>query len=301
MSATADVPTEVHAYLEAVRATLADLPAAERDDLLAEVESSLRDAAGETGSIGARLGSPEEFAAELRAAAGLHESDASARNRVDIRAAFAALAVDRRLVASRRALRELAPIWWAARGYIAAGALALAVHAHWSSRYPGLPRFHGAGLTVLVLVVAVAASLALGLASRTRAARAVLAVNVLCVLLAILVVHHAVEAQSPAVGGYTIVTVPFPGLAINGVPIKNIYPYSIDGKLLHDVLLYDGAGNPISVTSVTADPNRRVLRSTSNRPIYNSFPIRYYDPGTVRVSHPNAGPPVKTPHVLATK
>jgi hypothetical protein len=34
--------------------------------------------------------------------------------------------------------------------------------------------------------------------------------------------------------------------------------------------------------------------------LYNAFPIRYYEPGTVRVAHPNAAPPVKTPTVLAS-
>jgi uncharacterized membrane protein len=61
-AATADVA----AYLAAVRSSLRDLPEAERDDLVAEVEASLVESAGEGGSIAARLGPPEEFAAELR-------------------------------------------------------------------------------------------------------------------------------------------------------------------------------------------------------------------------------------------
>ena len=45
MSATTVLPPDVAAYLAAVREALADLPVAERDDLLAEVEVSLLDAA----------------------------------------------------------------------------------------------------------------------------------------------------------------------------------------------------------------------------------------------------------------
>jgi hypothetical protein len=71
VSATTALPPDVDAYLAAVRAALTDLPAAERDDLVAEVEASLLDAASEGGPIAARLGPPEEFAAELRSAAGL--------------------------------------------------------------------------------------------------------------------------------------------------------------------------------------------------------------------------------------
>src|SRR5205085_7273204 len=69
---TTAVPPEVSEYLAAVRAALDDLPATERDDLLAEVEVSLLDAASETGgNVSARLGPAEDFAAELRSAAGL--------------------------------------------------------------------------------------------------------------------------------------------------------------------------------------------------------------------------------------
>ena len=49
MTPTTAVPPEVSEYLAAVRAALDDLPATERDDLLAEVEPSLLDAASETG------------------------------------------------------------------------------------------------------------------------------------------------------------------------------------------------------------------------------------------------------------
>ena len=56
---------DVAAYLDAVRSRLADLPTEERDDLVADVEASLLES-GEPPLL-----SPEEFAAELRDAAGL--------------------------------------------------------------------------------------------------------------------------------------------------------------------------------------------------------------------------------------
>ena len=75
MTGSLTVPREVDEYLAAVRDALADLPAAERDDLLVEVEASLADAAAESGgALAARLGEPAAFAAELRSAAGLHEA-----------------------------------------------------------------------------------------------------------------------------------------------------------------------------------------------------------------------------------
>jgi len=47
MSPATVVPPEVEAYLTALREALDDLPTAERDDLLAEVEVSLVEAASE--------------------------------------------------------------------------------------------------------------------------------------------------------------------------------------------------------------------------------------------------------------
>ena len=79
MTTAAHVPSDVETYLARVRAALADVPADERDDLLAEVEASLHETASESGgSVAAQLGPPEDFAAELRSAAGLNDvGDAS--------------------------------------------------------------------------------------------------------------------------------------------------------------------------------------------------------------------------------
>ena len=72
MTTTTGLPPELEAYLASVRATLADLAPEERDDLLGELQAALLEAAGEgDGPVAARLGPPEEFAAELRASAGL--------------------------------------------------------------------------------------------------------------------------------------------------------------------------------------------------------------------------------------
>jgi uncharacterized membrane protein len=312
---TDDTPAEVEAYLAAVRATLSDLPPAERDDLLAEVESSLREAADDTGSVGAGLGSPDEFAAELRAAAGLHESSA-ATSQPTIKETFERLLADPRVAALRRLGVELAPVWWVARGYLVVATLATVMSTSWSSRYPFVPRFGsaelgtypifprfgGAEVGLALIVLAVAVSVRFGLKWRDEGSssrRFVVALNLICVALLLPVAAQlgngaratsVVRVQEPA---------PRPGLTYNGVPVQNIYPYSRDGKLLHDVLLYDGAGGSLDIAVGVPDPDRRVLKTTANTSVFNSFPIRYYEPGTVRVAHPNAGPPVKTPTVLA--
>ena len=112
MTPTTAVPPEVSEYLAAVRAALDDLPATERDDLLAEVEPSLLDAAFETGgNVSARLGPAEEFAAELRTAAGLQVPPRRTHDEPRL------LRAARRLVRDPRVqeLRRLAPIWWLVR------------------------------------------------------------------------------------------------------------------------------------------------------------------------------------------
>jgi hypothetical protein len=296
MSSTTDARPEVATYMSAVRETLSDLPAAERDDLLAEVESSLQDAADEGGRLAARLGSPQEFALELRVAAGLHEPPRSVR-RAQFTAAVRVVAEDPRVARVARVAVQLAPIWWLARAYAVVAGIAAITHSGWSTRFPAVPRFGNAYVGVAAIALVAVASIALGL--RRRRGGPVLALNLACLVLALPVVGHLGNGSLPPP---MIVTVsqPYatPGLALDGQPVQNIYPYSLDGKMLHDVLLYDAAGNPVNIGGGFVDPNRRILRTKTNKQLFNSFPIRYYDPGTVRVSHPNAGPAVTTPAVL---
>jgi len=61
----------VRDYLAELRYELADLPAAEIEDVILDVTPQLTEIAEDGESIAARLGTPEEYAAELRGAAGL--------------------------------------------------------------------------------------------------------------------------------------------------------------------------------------------------------------------------------------
>jgi len=299
VTTAAHVPSDVETYLARVRAALADVPAEERDDLLAEVEASLHETASETGgSVAAQLGPPEDFAAELRSAAGLHPSTAPPA--AGLREMIERVASDPRVVASARFLRELAPIWWAVRGYVALAALALAAGASWSRSHGAVPRIGNAELGAVAILLAVAASIALGLWSR-RAMRARLPLAVLNVVLlaaAIPVAAHLSHRAQPATATSIIIqTEPVPGLAYNGAPVDNIYPYTRDGRLLHDVLLYTGAGTPLNVSTTAYDPYRRILSTKAGARVYNAFPVRYYEPGTRVVLRPNAGPSVKVPRI----
>jgi hypothetical protein len=52
------------------------------------------------------------------------------------------------------------------------------------------------------------------------------------------------------------------------------------------------------VTDLRLDPDRRLLLTSENQAIFNSFPIRYYEPGTRRVARPNGGPVVLVPQLV---
>jgi len=163
-----------------------------------------------------------------------------------------------------------------------------------------VPRIGNAKLGAIAILVAVAASIALGLWSR-RTAQARLALSVLNVALLAAVVPVAVHLShrtQPAVATQIVVqTEIVPGLAYNGTPLDNVYPYSRDGRLLHDVLLYTGAGTPLNLRAKSYDPLRRILFTKAGGRIYNAFPVRYYQPGTTTVLRPNAGPNVKVPRI----
>ena len=294
MTAAAHVPSDVEVYLSRVRNALADLPAEERNELLAEVEASLYETASETGGpVAARLGPPEDFAAELRSAAGLQEGEATRSG--SYREAIDRVLADPRVDTALRYSRELAPAWWVVRGYLVVAGLALLFDAEWSVAHGAVPRIGSAKVGLVVILLAIVGSVAIGLWRRGRAA--LVALNGLTLLAVIPVAHH-VSRGTPV--QTSIVTVPETqrGVAYNGVPIDNIYPYSRSGKLLHDVFLFTGNGDPLNISTVAFDPNRRVPVSRTGARIFNAFPIRYYQPGTKVVRRPDAGPRVHIPKLL---
>jgi hypothetical protein len=125
--------TDLEAYVERLGACFADLPAAERTELLDDVAGHLAEVAAEDGRpLADRLGPPEQYAAELRVAAGLPAPGTAATT------AFGRWkrrlgGLDRRtgpVVGYERTtdfLRQLAPAWWVLRGYAAAAVLLWAV------------------------------------------------------------------------------------------------------------------------------------------------------------------------------
>lgn len=251
---------EIARYAAAVREATADVPEAERTELLEDLEDHLAEVAAESDEpLTVRLGPPEAYAAELRTAYGA----SSGKGRRTLRASAAANldALERRLVAvleSNRAyapiwafILELRPAWWLVRGYLIALLIWMLMRGgDWHPRPWDVQELViGAGLAV--------GSAALGVRARNRRGNRRLrdihiAVSAGAVLglLAIwfgpgisLGGGYAAPSAQAAVtyqdGGYPTDN----GLA----EVVNIVPYSRDGKPLKDVLLYDQDGRPIEL------------------------------------------------------
>ena len=295
-------------YLAELRDQLGDFPEQERDEIVADVESSLLELPDQSDAgLRSRFGTPSAFAEELRAAAGVHRAADEPRPHPSVSLLERAdqLAQSRNVAALRGTLSRLAPIGWVARAYLLVAAAALILGTGWSAWHRELPRFANGGTSLAILAAAIIASVALGLRPG-RLRRLLLAANVAAVIAVVPVIVHltqraatpVVVVQVPAPTAFQPATAIQPGLTSAGRTVTNVYAYTRAGAMLHDVLLYDQTGAPLQITSAVADPDRRILRTASGKPLFNSFPIRYYHPGTARVDQPNAGPTVRIPSIL---
>ncbi|HKT05532.1 MAG TPA: hypothetical protein VJT31_38940 [Rugosimonospora sp.] len=253
MNATNAGTEEITQYLGAVREALADLPPAEREELLEDLPDHLAEVSAESGQpLTERLGPPERYAAELRAAAGV--GPGAGRTPVTLAAAARRLdtvlsAVDTRLgpLVGQPRLRDflllLRPAWWVLRGYL----LALVLGAFLDPSSPGLlPRVRGQELAGLVLVFACAlgsiwvGQRSAGLSQVAR--RLVVGAGLLVVLFSLPVLAHVdsyAHSGAAGVGGGG------PDDPYGGV--SDVFPYGPDGRPLRGVTLYDQNGNPIQI------------------------------------------------------
>ncbi|MDT7572862.1 MAG: hypothetical protein QOE05_3036 [Actinomycetota bacterium] len=279
-------------YLADVEHELADLPADERAELLEDLGlhlAALEEEADER-PLAARLGSPADYAAELRVAAGLPPRRTGANDESRLRAAtrrgrrFLVSVGDRQVVREIRSfVPQLRPAWWVLRGYLVVLVPNL-WHIDGSSDFP-VPAPAGSHVLGVVLVaLAVVASVAVG---RRRLPRLV-AVGVLAGNLALLVAAGNLlsdwqwrSADNQVVYVASRVD-PFrysPLVTPRG-PVTNIRPYAADGTPLEGVLLFDQDGRPLPSGQQLwwADHCRRVLsppRAVDGTPVGYSYPKTY--------------------------
>ncbi len=296
---------EAQHYLDGVAARLADLPEEDRADLLDELASHVDEVVAEGDTpLAARLGSPVEYAAELRAAAGLPPARSRGRAGGRLVGRLRAAAGGRRVAAAQAFVMSLRPVWWLARAWVLVGLVAMwpgQSTRTWSGNLPMVPRVSSPEVGLLVLVVAVWASVQLGRGALSVPRRAVLALNLVAALAAVPVlascvdqannVQYVEESGPRYLGPET--TVPTEGAYASGNQLWNIYAYDAQGNLLHDVRLYDQDGAPLDL-GLSPDVTRRPVMDSKGRLLDNVFPYRYIEPdGTV--ADPDAGPTVDAP------
>jgi hypothetical protein len=276
-------------YLADVERELADLPAEERSELLEDLGmhlAALQEEADER-PLSARLGSPAEYAAELRAAADLpprrmdsaDETGVAGVTRA-IRRTAAAVGGSRAVAEVRSFVPQLRPAWWVLRGYLVVAVPCLR-RLDGSRDFP-VPAPNGSHVLGVVLVVAaVLMSIAVGRRRLPHAAVvAVLLVDV-AVLFAAAQVMHDVRARTTAapVASHVFEPDPFrdsPLITRHG-PVTDILPFSADGTPLSGVLLYDqdGRGLVSGQQRWFADQCRRLLtqpRAADGTPVPFSYP-----------------------------
>ncbi|GAB3671913.1 hypothetical protein GCM10027589_41190 [Actinocorallia lasiicapitis] len=244
------IATPVSDYAAAVRAALADVPATDRAELLEDLEDHLAEIAADSDTpLETRLGPPESYAAELRAAYTDSPPKHSPRvvrlfDRFENRLADL---VEHRMFQSpaiATVLRDARPMWWVARGYLV-GYLA------WEAADRGqVLRPHDV-VQLFLLVAAVAASVWFGARARSATPRRP-SLTIATVLLTVGALWAAMILAPRLDNGDTFS--PMTPREILGPnwrlgELDNLYPYTKDGQPLDDVLIYDQYGKPVKIVT----------------------------------------------------
>ena len=262
---------QIASYLDRVRAAMSDLPEETRDELLEDLPDHLTEVLAEdAGTLEERLGSPEAYAADLRAAAGMGAAAAPAGSGLalrSLRSGLTRLDVSAgRLLGYGRASQLwllMRPGWWVLRGYLA-GVLILHMILTARGRSQWLPLADSSAIAWLAVMGAcLVLSVRLGLATPRlkpwlRTAVAIGAVGLLA--FAVAEINRALYLPTPSMAAE--VTYP------NG--IADIYPYDANGLPLTGVTLYDENGTRITLgdpwrcikPQVYSGPNDPTLRGS---------------------------------------
>ncbi|MCU1590705.1 MAG: hypothetical protein JWP11_1961 [Frankiales bacterium] len=284
---------EAQGYLGDVESELADLPADERSELLEDLALHLAALAedGDDRTLGARLGSPADYAAELRLAAGLPPRSADGAAHGRLAAATRALRSKGTAVAGSRGVREirsflpqLRPAWWVLRGYLVVAVPRLRhVDGYDDFPVPALLGSHLVGGAAVVLAVVVSVML-----GRRRLPRFGIAAVLVLDLLVLGAALDLVRSQPARLRSHTVYVTANPGDPFVDSPliteahgaVTNILAFTADGKALQDVLLFDQDGRPLATGQQHwfADHCRRVLsppRAADGTPVPFSYPKQY--------------------------
>ena len=269
-----DQAGDVATYAASVRAALSDLASDQAEVLLEDLEDHLREIAADAGGpLAERLGPPEQYAQELRAAYGAAQAGSPWQKPAfrNVRRVVAGVTGSSWYRELRAFLPQLRPAWWVLRAYL----LVLVVTAAFSPGYNLRPipnPFSKRGLLeIFVAVIAIVLSVRFGRRNQPlpKAVRLLaIAGNVAIALLALPVLGSMgtfpsfamVESGSPLPSSYA-----------QG-EVTNVFPFSKDGKPLTDVLLYDQEGRPLTVDKLP-DRTTDYPIGADGQPITNAYPL----------------------------
>ncbi len=253
---------DVTGYAAAVRRSLADLGPDQVDDLTDDLEADLADAlADERHNAHGRgvleqFGPPEEYAAELRAAAGLLPVAEPKRRPVRELAGAPKASLVRLLGHLRDEhwwppvegfLVALRPVWWLVRAWVGYELIVLFL-----GIIGWVPRSVGPLLLLAVFSV-LSVQWGRGVWFGTGSWRGVAAACNVLAIVAVLPLVLGLHA-SEGTGTVTYVTdsaTPTDGVYVGGTPVSNLFAYDSEGNPLTDVQIFDEQGRPV----LTADPN----------------------------------------------
>jgi hypothetical protein len=297
--ASSEQPDDVTTYAASVRAALSDLPSDQAEVLLEDLEDHLREIAAEAGGpLGERLGPPEQYAQELRAAYGAPQANPRHQRPLlrDLQIARGRITASDWYRQVRAFLPELRPAWWVLRAYLVVLILTAALSPGYElGPIPNPGTKHGLA-ELLATGVAIWLSVRIGRRNRGLPQGAhVLAVaaNVMIAFVAVLVLAHMRSpVYSELIGTASPVQSPF--VAAFAGEVTNIYPYSQDGKPLLNVLLYDQDGRPIAVQQSEAQTSYPT--GADGKAITNAYPLmQRHSNGDPVVAPRVAFPPWPTP------
>ncbi len=308
VAATAVLPDpRIGPYLEAASVHLADLPPGERAELLEDLAAHLAEIAADEGpAFAARLGSPDQYAAEFRASAGYPPAGAGSagqRSPGRVRALGHNAATATRDLGTRigegvrgfpggttlmSLLPRLRPAWWVFRAWLAA----LVVGIDWpTGAYNGIGHW-GAFVWQMLFVVL---SVAWGLRTERRGAdtptaeRAVLfLLNGIAVWICLLGVFGNgpltdINSRVSETYGEPEPYAPYGGaggLSADGNPITNLTAFDLQGNPIPGFQLFDQDGNPVVAVTDQPGPNGETAyplsaTDTTGYPVPGAFPLTY--------------------------
>lgn len=316
-----DVRPEVSAFVDQVRARLADLSEEEREELVGGLEADLAELVADGGSV-AELGDPRAYADELRAAAGVPKGSLP-RIRGGVGRAVHGVLDEARgrweELMSARATREVWAVvgslrgaWWVLRAWLAVQLLA------GLTGFPVLliPEFRSQLVGFAVLAAAVVGSVQLGRGklwlssdrSRPVLGRLVLlGLNIVAILVIpfVLAWYDAERRPFEVYEGAST-----PGLVNGDQPVQNVFPYDAQGRPLQGVQLFDQDGNPLFVPDWVREDwmGSRVMVTypyfNGEQRLFNVFPLPVREQGPSSAGIESAAwtstnPPALPQHPLA--